>query len=159
MKVHQITEAGMLDGILAKAREIVNTNTGRTNTSGASASGNAQASGQQDINAALNSITAELFPRIDRAVQAGDRSTLTRTLSRSAQYVLSQLPNPDALTAHQQDRIEDAVFRQVIQRMADTAGLANHGGGNRDWTPIGRNDPRMFIEIVVDPTKIREYGL
>ena len=149
----------MLDGILAKARDIVNTNTGRTNTSGGSAGSNTQASGQQDINAELNRITAELFPRIDRAVQAGDRSTLTRTLSRSAQYVLSQLPNPDALTAHQRDRIEDAVFRQVIQRMADTAQLSRHGGGNINWTPIGRNDPRMFIEIVIDPTKIREYGL
>jgi len=155
MKVHQITEVNALDGILSKTRDVLNFGGNQRNAQPVSQGSTA------DFNAEINRIVSTLFPRIDRAIQQGDRSTLTRTLSRSAQYVIRQLPNPDALDAHLIDRLEDAVYRQVIAQMARSFDPYD-AAASRDidkWVRIARSDPRMFIDIVIDPSRMSEYGL
>ena len=157
MKVHQITETGMLDGILAKARSVLQTDSG----SNVSANPQQRSAQLNAFNEEIQRITSTLFPRIDRAISQGDKSTLTRTLSRAPQFVLTQLPNADALNAHLIDRAEDAVLRQVIARMARSFNSYD-AAASRDvdkWVRIARSDPNMFINIVVDPSKMSEYGL
>lgn len=157
MKVHHITEQGVIDNVLARVRSALQTDAGST------VSANPQQRNAQlnAFNQEINRITATLFPRIDQAISQGDKSTLTRTLSRAPQFVLRQLPNADALNAHLIDRAEDAVLRQVIARMARSFNRYD-AAASRDidkWVRIARSDPNMFINVVVDPSKMSEYGL
>lgn len=161
MKVYQIIhEQDVVSGAINSLSNAIQSVVGSQSTS-APAQSNGQQPTSGSANEAINAAVQQLYPRIDRAIQQGDRSTLTRTLSRSAQYVIRQLPNPDALDAHLIDRLEDAVYRQVIARMARSFNRYD-AAASRDidkWVRIARSDPRMFIDIVIDPSRMSEYGL
>ena len=161
MKVHQIIhEQDVVSGAINSLSNAIQSVVGSQSTS-APAQSNGQQPTSGSANEAINAVVQQLYPRIDRAVQSRDRNALTSLLSRGPQFVLQQLENANNISGHLTDRVEDAVQRRILSRMAQQAFDGNMRGGSRrtDWVALGRNDPRMFIELVVDPSRMSEFGL
>ena len=164
MKVHQITEAGVLDNIINTVRNIVPGGDGGSRISDQ----NRQPTRRFDpienpcgqFGDEFNEAWPQLQAAINQAVQAQNKPLLLRILNRGPQTTTSRFQGFDQMPLMNQRACQESIRRRMIGHMANTFILSRREGGTQrqDWLAVGRSRPEQFIDIVLDPTKASEFG-
>ena len=165
MKVHQITEAGVLDSLLGKVRDIVDPTANRPQTANsATASASAQssrpASSSNELPSPLTQeLTQTIFPAIDRAIQSEDRQQLLNIITAGPTAILQRTGRQIQIDTNQhlRDSFERRLRREIIKYMANKIEASRLPGTARnDWYAFGRRDSRRFVDMVLNPALASE---
>ena len=160
MKIYQITEAGMLDGILGKIRDVVDPTANRPQTANsATASASAQSSRPTSSSNELpgpltQELTQTIFPAIDRAAQSENRQQLLNIITAGPNAILQRTGRQIQIDTNQhlRDSFERRLRREIINYMANIISNSRLPGTARnDWYAFGRRDSRRFVDIVLNP--------
>jgi len=153
MKVYQVTE-GVFDRMMQDLSNTVNSVLGNNTTDQQPEPVQAQPSQADQM---VQAETEKLYPRIDSAVNSGDKRQLLRLIVGGATYVLQQIPNANTISAHARDKYEEEITRRIIARMARVLDTSQVGGSRRtDWVAFARSNPNRFVNIIADPTQASE---
>jgi hypothetical protein len=165
LKVHQITEAGILDGVLGKVRDLVDPTANRPQTANSvrpSNTGNnpSTASTGSALPGELTQGLNDMYRSIDRAVQAGNKNDLLAFITAGPYQILQRSGRQAQIATdqHLRDSFERRLRREIIKHMATNHIAASRlpGTARNDWYAFGRGNAERFVDIVLNPALASE---
>jgi len=163
LKVHQITEAGVLDGILGKVRDLVDPTANRPQTANSvrnnNAGDNSTPSSNNGVSGELTQGLNDMFSSIDRAIQAGNKNDLLAFITAGPYQILQRSGRQAQIgnDQHLRDSLERRLRREIIKHMANHIAASRLPGTARnDWYAFGRTNASRFVDIVLDPASASE---